>query len=355
MLGVAALLTAFEFRAGLLWLLGCALGQVLVRSRFGFSSGYRRLMAEGDPVGIYPQLLLAALVVLAMGLALALGPAWGFQPQLLRTPLTLPFLGGAFLFGVGMVLARGCGCGTLAATSRGGWGVAMALLGLLIGAFLGSLQRPLLATQPKLASPVLLDQYPLAAAVLAQLAVLLLLAWGLQRWSGMPLWSAQPAYGGAALLALAATGVLLITAEPWKVLWGLAITGAKGATLLGWSPENSRFWAAPARLALLQGDRPWWLLEPVLLDLALVAGALSAAIAQGRFRWRGSGPIKAAELTRRCAGGVLMGYGGLLASGCNVNAFLGGVMSFSLHGWIWLAAALLGFATALRWSPAQIE
>ncbi|MCP9848499.1 YeeE/YedE thiosulfate transporter family protein [Cyanobium sp. Morenito 9A2] len=27
---------------------------------------------------------------------------------------------GAFLFGVGMVLARGCGTGTLAATSNGG-------------------------------------------------------------------------------------------------------------------------------------------------------------------------------------------------------------------------------------------
>lgn len=45
-----------------------------------------------------------------------------------------------------------------------------------------------------------------------------------------------------------------------------------------------------------------------------------------------------------------MGFGGLLASGCNVNAFLGGVMSFSLHGWVWIIAALLGFATALKWS-----
>ncbi len=38
----------------------------------------------------------------------------------------------------------------------------------------------------------------------------------------------------------------------------------------------------------------------------------------------------------------------LLASGCNGNAILGGVMGFSLHGWIWLAAALLGFASSLR-------
>ena len=46
--------------------------------------------------------------------------------------------------------------------------------------------------------------------------------------------------------------------------------------------------------------------------------------------------------------GLLMGYGGLLGSGCNVNTFQGGVMSFSLHGWIWLAVALAGFAASLR-------
>jgi hypothetical protein len=39
-----------------------------------------------------------------------------------------------------------------------------------------------------------------------------------------------------------------------------------------------------------------------------------------------------------------MGFGGFLAYGCNVSGFLGGVMSFSLHGWLWLVAALAGAA-----------
>jgi hypothetical protein len=28
--------------------------------------------------------------------------------------------------------------------------------------------------------------------------------------------------------------------------------------------------------------------------------------------------------------------------GCNIGAYFGGVASFSLHGWLWLAGALIG-------------
>jgi uncharacterized membrane protein YedE/YeeE len=37
-----------------------------------------------------------------------------------------------------------------------------------------------------------------------------------------------------------------------------------------------------------------------------------------------------------------MGYGARLAFGCNIGAYFSGIASGSLHGWIWLAAALAG-------------
>jgi hypothetical protein len=43
-------------------------------------------------------------------------------------------------------------------------------------------------------------------------------------------------------VALLAIGLLLVTAEPWKVLWGLALSGAHLAQLLGWDPQTSIFW-----------------------------------------------------------------------------------------------------------------
>jgi uncharacterized membrane protein YedE/YeeE len=37
-----------------------------------------------------------------------------------------------------------------------------------------------------------------------------------------------------------------------------------------------------------------------------------------------------------------------MAFGCNVGAFLGGVSSASLHGWIWFAMAFLGSILGVR-------
>ena len=365
-LALAAALAAAKPTAALVWLLGCGLGSVLVRFRFGFSSGFRQLLQRGDPRAAYAQLLLLALLVLSMAFALAIGPGLGFEAKLLHTPLTLPFLAGAFLFGVGMEQAKGCACGTLASTSQGGPGVILALAGLGLGAFLGTLHRPLLAAlpQPRLEPPPLIEVVGLSGAVLVQLAVVVGLALLLTLWTGQAPWSVgrlagersetRRLYLAALWLALLASALLLLTAEPWKVLWGLALTAAHMAQSLGWDSHSSPFWGTAKAQVLLASPRAWLFNDAVLVDLGLVFGALATGWAEGRFRLAGAMPLGLEEGLRRGLGGVLMGYGGLLASGCNVNAFLGGVMSFSLHGWIWLVAALLGFAVSLRWcSPAR--
>ena len=41
-------------------------------------------------------------------------------------------------------------------------------------------------------------------------------------------------------------------------------------------------------------------------------------------------------------GSLLMGYGALLAFGCNIGAYFSGIASFSLHGYIWGMLALAG-------------
>jgi hypothetical protein len=353
---VAAALAIRQPSSALVWGLGCGLGHVLVRSRFGFASGYRRLLQRRDAGSVFAQLLLAALLVMAMALVLAAEPLTGLRPKLLATPLSLPFLAGAFLFGIGMERARACGCGTLAATSRGGAGVLAALVGLVAGAFLGTLHAPQLAALPlpRLPSPVSLDWFGLLGALTFQLAFIAVLTLVLSRWSGQVPWHGEGRgpYGGAIAVALLATGLLLVTAEPWKVLWGLALSGAHAAQALGWDPGGSLFWSSPRGQALLTGPEAWLFNDAVLVDLGLLYGAVATAIGQGRFRWRGERLERLPDLARRGFGGLLMGYGGLLASGCNVNAFLGGVMSFSLHGWIWLGVALAGFAASLRLRPA---
>jgi hypothetical protein len=46
-----------------------------------------------------------------------------------------------------------------------------------------------------------------------------------------------------------------------------------------------------------------------------------------------------------------MGVGARLGFGCNIGAFVGGVASGSLHGWVWFAAALGGCAVGIRLRP----
>jgi hypothetical protein len=50
-------------------------------------------------------------------------------------------------------------------------------------------------------------------------------------------------------------------------------------------------------------------------------------------------------------GGLLLGAGAIIATGCNISAMFSGIASGSLHGWLWLAAALPGNWVGLRLRP----
>ena len=86
------------------------------------------------------------------------------------------------------------------------------------------------------------------------------------------------------------------------------------------------------------------------MNFGILVGALLAAGLAGRFApvWR----IPLRSLAAAVIGGLLMGYGARLAFGCNIGAFFSGVASGSLHGWLWLAAALVGTAVGIRMRPA---
>jgi hypothetical protein len=87
---------------------------------------------------------------------------------------------------------------------------------------------------------------------------------------------------------------------------------------------------------------------------------IGEAFAAGQ--WRRAGAVAStppgAVLAKSASGGLLMGFGGFLSYGCNISSFLGGVMSFSLHAWIWLLAALAGsgfwLALERRWRREQV-
>jgi hypothetical protein len=143
---------------------------------------------------------------------------------------------------------------------------------------------------------------------------------------------------GGVALALLNAAVLAVAGHPWTITWAFTLVGGKAVTALGYDLAGVSFWSdgfpADALAAPLLAD------ETVVMDLGIVIGALLGAGLAGRFR--PSPRVPAGRAVAAIAGGLLLGYGARVAFGCNIGAYFGGIASTSLHGWLWLAGALLG-------------
>jgi uncharacterized protein len=139
---MAALLAAFfvflllsvSVRQAVLLLVGIGMGAALAGARFGFTTGWRQLVEQRDPQGVTGQVMLLGLA------SLAAIPLLGTFPELNAAlgPPSVSLLVGAFVFGLTMQIADGCGSGTL---YKAGLGVPlnMGILPLFaLGSFLGS-------------------------------------------------------------------------------------------------------------------------------------------------------------------------------------------------------------------------
>jgi uncharacterized protein len=86
-----------------------------------------------------------------------------------------------------------------------------------------------------------------------------------------------------------------------------------------------------------------------VMDIGIVLGAMLAAALAGRYApvWR----VPMRSLIAAIIGGLMLGYGARLAYGCNIGAYFSGIVSGSLHGWLWLVAAFFGNVVGTRLRP----
>ena len=347
----AARLAQDGSRPLLLWLIGVLLGLTLYHASFGFASGYRRMIVARDMRGVQAQLLLLALTTLLFAPVLASGSAFGQDVTGAWAPVGVSVAVGAFLFGVGMQLAGGCGSGTLYTAGGGSLRMLMVLGAACAGSFWASLHLGWWQELPAHDAIVLADTLGWPGAVGLQLLVIGVLATILRRFARpapaaappQSSWRAAlsgpwPIVAGALLLALGNLWTLVVAGHPWSITWGFTLWGAKGAMLAGWQPASSAFWQGGWQREVLAGS----VLDDTtsMMDLALMLGALCAAALAGRFapQWRLPWRSVAAALL----GGLAIGYGARIAYGCNIGAFISGAASGSLHGWLWIVAALPG-------------
>jgi uncharacterized membrane protein YedE/YeeE len=346
-----------------LWGLGAVLGLVLFHATFSFAGGFRRLLAEGRGAAFRAQVLMLGLAMLLFLPALEAGAVFGQPVRGFVFPVGSALLLGAFLFGIGMQLGGGCGSGTLF-TAGGGQGARMwlTLAAFVAGATLAAWDGERWLDWPALA-PVSLPGVLGTGAALGLGLGVLGLAWlgamALERrrhgaaerlvWRGGALLRGPwPLVWGAVGLAALNFATLILAGRPWAITAAFPLWGSRLVEAAGWDdPAFWIYWEDPTRTEALL--RPVLADRTTLMDLGLIAGAALAAALAGRARdWRlpGAGPAAASVL-----GGLLLGYGAILGSGCNISAFFGGIASGSLHGWVWIFPALAGNWVGLRLRP----
>ncbi len=259
-----------------------------------------------------------------------------------RFPPVLVFLGGA-VFGIGMVLANGCGARALVLLGGGNLRSFVVLVSLAIAGY---------ATMSGVLVPARLRAAGVLVQDLGAMRTLpdILAARGVGTWGFVAV--------AAALLAAFALGQAAFRASPRHLLGGLAVgalvvagwyvTGVLGADDFNPVPLASLSFIVPV------GDAVLWLMLSTgkALDfgaavaIGVLLGSFATALATRGFVLQGF--ASPGHMLRAMGGGALMGIGGVLAVGCSIGQGLSGLSTLSLMSLPAAAGILAGSVAAIR-------
>jgi uncharacterized protein len=361
-------LLAFSILAGIAWvglrlhawlggqvsfvlLAGAAFGFVLQRSRFCFFCILREAIEEresGGLIGIVVALLVGTLGYLVLFGAWVPDPAAGFLPPRAHIgPVSWVVVLGGLSFGIGMSLSGSCISAHLYRLGEGNWLSLVALLGSVAGFILGFAVWNRLWTQTLAeSSPIWLpEKLGYAGAGLLQLTILAaLLVWLLSRRR------ADSAPAAAHSLASIWQGV---TVQRWPAWVGGVLVGLIGSAL-GVTAELSRhsrnlgnqLGLVPDRLQGLDrlagcivSDTARLVGNNGVFVLAMIAAAFVAALLADQFRIEARRPR---TVLMALPGGVLLGFGAMIALGCSIGTLLSGISALAVSGWLFGLSMVIG-------------
>ncbi len=333
-----------------LWL-GLAFGAVLQRSRFCFYCVSRDFIELKDAKGLLG--IITALIVGTIGYHLIFGAfllepiAPRLPPNAHIAPVSWVLILGSLSFGFGMAIAGSCISAQLYRFGEGLLSAIFAFLGIIIGFVLAFLSWNYLYLSSIQQAPLIWfpHYFGYQGSIIVQILLLTMLALVLvklhkqqkekkiiQQW-----WNAKwHTYVGGILVALIAI-IAFLRVSPLGVT---AEIGSIARTSAGY------FNILPARLEGLDTLRgcitiikeTFWSNNGLFI-FGVVLGSFALATFSGDFKIQ---IPKIKESTRSFVGGILMGFGSMLALGCTVGTLLSGIMAASLSGWIFLLFCGIG-------------
>ena len=132
---------------------------------------------------------------------------------------------------------------------------------------------------------------------------------------------------GALVLAVLNLLVFFIQQKPWGIT----------SIIESWTR-----WFGQS-IGILKGEEEFFVLlstPSTYIIAGIILGAFLSVLLSSQARLR---PIRNRKyLFAALLGGLLMGYGARLAQGCNIGAFLNGVSSASITGWVFGLFVFLG-------------
>lgn len=346
----------------LLWALGAALGFTLYRGAFSFAGGFRQLLAEGRGAGLRAQMLMLAILVSIMLPAIQAGTLAGAPVRGIVFPAGIAVIIGAFIFGIGMQLGGGCASGTLYTAGGGNTRMVLTLMFFIAGATIAAYDSERWANLPALPATSLPELIGLWPTLLGSLGIFLLVALGARaleqrRHGGIEPIFSKPAPDAPrrwsfaiAAIILAVLNIITLWAagRPWVITASFPLWGSRLVAEFGWDePAFWAFWEDPTRTEAFL--RPVLAERSSVMNFGLMLGAFFAACLAARFKpeWR----LPWRHCCASVIGGLLLGYGAVMASGCNISAYVAGIASGSLHGWLWILPGLAGNWAGLKLRP----
>ncbi|MEO5734016.1 MAG: YeeE/YedE family protein [Rubrivivax sp.] len=275
---------------------------------------------------------------------------------------------GGLLFGIGMVLASGCGSKTLVRVGGGSLKSLVVFFVLAVSAYAtlrGVVAVARVATIDRVAATLPAGQdLPSLVAHLSGGAPRTLALWlGCGVGAALVLWSLARREGRSGDVLLGGLGIGAVIVGVWWVSGILGHVPEHPLTLedtyIGTNTQRmeSLSFVAPVAYTvdwlILFSDASKVLTIGIVSTLGVIVGSAAAAVAGRSFRWEGFGGTE--DTANHLVGATLMGIGGVTAMGCTIGQGLSGVSTLALGSFIALASIVGGAVLALRYQVWSID
>ncbi len=340
------------------FIIGGLMGAVVQRSKFCIAAACHSIVTTGDLTQSRSYAMALFVAILGTQILYKLGYVDINYSIYISSPFTwLSYIVGGFIFGVGIVYAGGCASRILVRTAEGNLGGLVSVMAFIFssGATLWGITAKLRVDYFNKLTLDFKSQYipdivgSVPAWLILGIIEVALLVFMLRAPKGSEWWSWKWPLSGVAigLTIVFAWWLNGVAFKTIPVVDSFSFTGPDDPTLLQmWRPKSLTFALADAQtfryIILWTGESINFAIATVF---GVIFGSFIASIISRTFNWVAP-PLE--QFKYNLIGGLLMGFGAVLALGCNIGQGLSGFSTLSAGSILTMSFILIGAIAGAR-------